>query len=367
MSDATEFPADVAAFRDGFTDRDWQTLDPEAVEDPISIAVVGTGWFTREWALPGIQRAGFTEATVAVDLDAEALERTCREFDLRGLTPAEFTDGEAREEYDAVYIATPNATHLEYVKAAATLGAPILCEKPMEATVERAERLVRTCEDAGVPLMVGYRMQTEPAVRRMRELVAAGFIGDVVSIQATMSQTMLDEVAGDPDTWRLDAGEAGGGAFMDLGIYPVNTTRFVLDSDPVRVFGRTRSDHSAFEAVDEHASGHLEFPEGAQAHFTVSQHAQHASRLAITGTDGQLVLDPAFFERDPREMTIVSDGLRADLDVPAVHQLEEEFAYFGHQLLEGASLFPDGTHALTDMRVLAALYESGETGESVAV
>jgi len=134
-----------------------------------------------------------------------------------------------------VYVATPNATHLEYVEAAAAQGKAVLCEKPLEATLDRARRLVAACREADAPLMVGYRMQTDPAVRRLRELIEAGVAGDVIHVHATMSQTMLGELDGEEDQWRLDPELSGGGALMDLGVYPLNTTRFALGADPVRV------------------------------------------------------------------------------------------------------------------------------------
>ncbi|MFB6150520.1 MAG: D-xylose 1-dehydrogenase Gfo6 [Haloarculaceae archaeon] len=350
----------IADYFDDFTRRDWQTLDPDEVEDPVRLALVGLGWFTRDWALPGIRRSAFTEATVVTDIDEEAVEQVAAEHDLTGVSPAAFRAGDAADEYDAVYVATPNATHLGYVEAAADQGKAVLCEKPVEATVERAERLVAACEGADVPLMVGYRMQTDPAVRRVRELVRDGFVGDAVQVHANMSQTMLGELTGEADQWRLDPDLSGGCALMDLGIYPVNTTRFVLGADPVRAFGHVRSDHEAFAAVDEHAAFQLAFPGGVRALCTASQNAQHASRLEITGTDGQLVLDPAFFEREDRELSVVRGGVKTAVEFDQAHQLEEEFAYFGHHLLTGTDFRPDGSHALTDMRVLDAVYESAE-------
>jgi xylose dehydrogenase (NAD/NADP) len=352
---------------DGFTRRDWQTLPPEDVDEPIRLAVVGLGWFAQQWALPGIRESAFTEATVVTDIDADAVATVADEHDLTGLSPDEFEGGEAVDAYDAVYVATPNATHLEYVEAAAAQGKAVLCEKPLEATAERAERLVAACETAGVPLMTGYRMQTEPAVRRVRELLQAGFVGDVVHVHANMSQTMLGELTDATDQWRLDSELSGGCALMDLGVYPLNTIRFVLESDPVRVVGHTRSEHEAFDEVDEHVSFGLTFPDGVQAQCTASQNAQHASRLEILGTAGKLVLDPAFYEREDRELTIVRGGMEADVEFEQVNQLEEEFAYFGHHLLTGTALHPDGQHALTDMRVLDAVYESAATGEAVEV
>jgi xylose dehydrogenase (NAD/NADP) len=352
---------------DAFTRRDWQTLDPAAVDDPVRVALVGLGWFTREWALPGVQRSAFTEATVVTDVDAEAVATVAAEHDLVGLSPAEFRDGVAADEYDAVYVATPNAAHLEYVELAADRGKAVLCEKPLEATVDRAERAVAACEAADVPLMVGYRMQTEPAVRRLKALLDEGFVGDVVHVHATMSQTMLGELTDATDQWRLDAEQSGGCALMDLGVYPINTTRFLLDADPIRAFGHTRSEHAAFDAVDEHAAFQLAFPGGVHALCTVSQNAQHASRLEITGTEGRLVLDPAFYEREDRAARVVRGDVAAELDFESVHQLEEEAAYFGHHLLTDTAFHPDGRHALTDMRVLDAVYESAATGSPVSL
>jgi len=355
----------LGEYVDDFTRRDWQTLEPGSVEDPVRLALVGAGWFTEEWALPGIERSAFTEATVVTDIDADAVEAVASESDVTGVTPESFRAGAVADEYDAVYVATPNATHLEYVTAAAEQGKAVLCEKPMEASADRAERLVGVCADAGVPLMVGYRMQTDPVVRRLKDLVDAGFIGDTIHVHATMSQTMLGELTGDPDQWRLDPDLSGGCALMDIGIYPLNTTRFVLDADPIAVSGHTRTEHEAFEGVDEHADFRLEFPDGVTATCTVSQNAAHASRLEITGTEGRLVLDPAFYEREERELAVERGGVRMDVEVDPVHQLEEEFAYFGHHLLTDSPIHPDGRHALVDSRALDALYESAETEDIV--
>jgi len=359
--------AAFAEYLDEFARRDWETLESDAVADPVRIAVVGLGWFAREWALPGIARSAYTEATVVTDVDAAAVEAVAAERDVIGATPEEFRAGDAADAYDAVYVATPNATHLEYVEAAAEQGKAVLCEKPLEATPERARRLVSACRDADVPLMVGYRMQTDPAVRRLRDLLDAGVAGDVVHIHATMSQTMLGELGSDTDQWRLDPELSGGCAVMDLGVYPLNTTRFVLREDPVRVSGRTRSEHEAFADVDEHASFRLAFPGDVDAFCTVSQNAQHASRLEVTGTEARLILDPAFYEREDRGFAVVRDGTRVDLDFDQVHQIEAEFAYFGHQLLADEPFHADGEHALTDMDALAGVYESAETGAPVAL
>ncbi|WP_181686418.1 D-xylose 1-dehydrogenase Gfo6 [Halorhabdus salina] len=348
-----------------FARRDWAEYNGDGT---VRVALVGAGWFTREWALPGFQRADHTDPTVVVDTRPERAERLADEHGLMPLTPEQFHDGAARDEYDAVYVCTPNATHLPYVERAAGFGKDILCEKPMEASLDRASELVEIAADAGVTLLIGYRMHTDPVLRRAKELIEAGTIGDVVQVHANMSQRMLAELDGDPaDQWRLDPDLAGGGAMMDIGIYPLNTTRFVLGADPVQVSASTTAVHEEFDAVEEQVAVRATYEGGVPVLFTASHDAYHDSFLRVTGTEGVIVLDPAFFEREDRDMAIRIDGERIDVDVTNVHQLEEEFAYFADCLLSGREPYPDGEHGLVDMRAIEAIYESAETDETVRI
>ena len=144
--------------------------------------------------------------------------------------------------------------------------------------------------------MVAYRMQTDPQVRRMRELIAEGAIGDTVGVHGSMSQQMLKTVSGDPDQWRLDPDLVGYDASVtDLGIYPLNTARFVLDADPVSVTAQMRSADEAFRDVpDQHAAFTVRFDGGTQAACTATQHGAYTGHLCVVGTEGELILEPAF-------------------------------------------------------------------------
>ncbi|WP_136688783.1 D-xylose 1-dehydrogenase Gfo6 [Halorhabdus amylolytica] len=355
----------LSEYFEDFGRRDWET---DNIQGTVSVALIGAGWFTREWALPGFERAEHTEPTVIVDVDAERAEGLADDHDMTALTPAEFHDGVAESEFDAVYVATPNATHLEYVESAAATGKDVLCEKPMETDAERATELVETAREADVSLMIAYRMHLDPVIRRSKELIEAGVIGEVVQVQGNMSHRMVAELDGNAsDQWRLDPELAGGGAMMDIGIYPLNTTRFLLESDPVRVAAATGSTHEEFADVEEQVSVRATFGGDVPVLFTANHNAYHDSFLRVTGMDGQIIIDPAFFERDDRGLEIRLDGERHDVDVTQVHQLEEEFAYFADCLLAGREPEPDGEHGLVDMRAIEAIYESAETGETARI
>ncbi|NHN60287.1 MULTISPECIES: D-xylose 1-dehydrogenase Gfo6 [Halorussus] len=344
--------------------RDWQTT----TDGTLRFALVGVGWWTREFVLPAVESSDLCETTAVVSSSSEKVERVREEYDTveRGLTYEEFVDGEATDAYDAAYVCTPNATHLEYAEAAADHGKDVLCEKPMEATVERAEDLVAACDEAGVTLMVAYRMHIEPTVRRARQLVRDGVVGEPRLVHGENSQPLLEMIE-DPDQWRLNPDLAGYGAsVMDLGIYPLNTARFVIDADPVAVQSMMRSDHEAFDEVpDELASFTVEFDDGTFASCTSSQNAHDHTRLEIVGTEGRIELEPAFHMETG--LTVETDGTTVEVDAEQVDQMEVEFDYFADRVLSGTDVYADGEHGLVDMRTIRAIHEAAETGETVEV
>jgi xylose dehydrogenase (NAD/NADP) len=155
---------------------------------------------------------------------------------------------------------------------------------------------------------------------------------------------------------------------MDIGLYPLNTTRFLLGADPVEASGKTVSTHDAFADVpDEHAAFTLRFPDDVIATATASQNAYQSSYLKVVGTEGEVTVEPAFFHRQPRGLAIARGDTRIDHEFEQVDQMLEEFDYFANCLLTGRDPYADAEHGLVDMEVMMAIYESGETGEPVAL
>ena len=350
-------------YLDRFAERDWQSTE----DGTVRFALVGLGWWVREEVLPALEDADLCTATVLVSGSAEKAESVADGADVAaGVDYEAFHDGAAADRYDAVYVCTPNAVHLPYVRTAAELDRAVLCEKPMEATAERAEEMVAVCERNDVPLMVAYRMQTAPAVRRARELIADGFVGDPVHVLSDNSQRLLSLIS-DPDQWRLDPELTGyGTSVMDIGLYSVNTARYLLDSDPVAVQATMNSHDPAFEDVpDERASFSVTFADGTLAACTTSQNAQTSTSLRVTGTEGRIHLEPAFHMET--ELRVRRGETATTLDTPETNQMTEVFDYFADRLLAGSDDYPDGEHGLHDMRTLAAIYDAAETGERTRV
>ena len=354
---------DLQQYLGDFTRRDWQRAD----EGTVRVAMIGVGWWVREFAIPAVADSDFCETTVLVSSNPEKAERVAERCGAEAaINYEEFHDGAAADAYDAVYVCTPNALHLDYVETAADLDKAVLCEKPMEASVDRAEQLVAAAED--VPLMIAYRMQTDPGIRRMREAVHDGTIGDPVFVHGHNAQHLLDLIP-DPEQWRLNTDLAGeGGSVTDIGIYPLNTARFVLGRDPVTAQAAMHSETPAFESIpDERAGFQLTFEGGVYAACTTSQNAYGSGHLRVVGTEGELLYEPAYAEDVSRSLTVRRGGQTSEFTYDFPDQMREEFDYFADRIITGADINPDGEHGLTDMRAIEAIYEAAREERAVTI
>jgi xylose dehydrogenase (NAD/NADP) len=343
------------------SERDWQEVTQ--TDDPVRLAMVGLGWWTVEKAIPAAKECELCTVAAVVSSSTEKAESVAADTEIDiALTYDDFQSGEASGQHDAVYVATPNHTHLEYAEAAAKHGKHVLCEKPMEVSSDRARQMERVCDEYGVTLMVGYRMQTEPIVRRTRELLAADIVGDITQIHSHISIRLL-EINPDENQWKLDP-EAGGGATFGNGIYPINTTRFLLNEDPLAVQATTWSPDEPFADVDEHASFQLRYPGGIVASCTASHNTYDVSHLRILGTAGEVILEPIYHPWEPRTIRIDSEDVQASVTVEDVNQMVEEFEYFAHCLLTGAEPAATGEHGRQDIRIIEAVHKAAASGET---
>jgi len=350
---------DVDGVLEDLTARDWATPDGGEVR----FAMVGLGSFTRESALPAVAAAEYATVGAVVSGDAEKAARVGEEYDARALTYEAFADGAATDAYDAVYVCTPNARHLPHVETAAEQGKHVLCEKPLEATRERAERALAACEAADVRLFTAYRMQCEPATRRMRSLVAEGFVGEPVFVHGAFTFPM-----GDPG-WRGDVDLAGGGAMMDVGVYPLNTARFLLDDEPVRTSAttRTRSEPYAEGGTDEDVAFEMALAGGPTLHGRASFGAAGDSYIEVKGSEGRVRLDFAFAVAPTRTLTLQRRGFETTVEGIDRNEVIEEFNRVASAILRDESIGLEGEEGVIDVRAAEAIYEAARTGTTVPV
>src|SRR4051812_18975030 len=191
---------------------------------------------------------------------------------------------------DAVYVITPNALHHDQVLRVAKAGKHVICEKPMSINAKQGQEMVDACKKANVKLLVGYRMHFEPKTLEVIRMRKAGEFGKILFFQGLSGFTI-----GDPSQWRLNKELAGGGSLMDIGIYSINGSRYMIGEDPVWVTAQeTKTDPVKFkEGVDETIQFQLGFPGGAVASCLSTYSMNNLDKFFLNGTQGFAQMDPS--------------------------------------------------------------------------
>ncbi|MFF7180783.1 Gfo/Idh/MocA family oxidoreductase [Streptomyces sp. NPDC008121] len=235
----------------------------------------------------------------------------------------------ADPEVDVVYVATPHHAHRAAAGLALEAGKAVLCEKALTIHAGEAEELVGLARERGLFLMEAMWMYCNPLVRRMRKLVADGAIGEVRTVQADFG--LAGPFAADH---RLRDPAVGGGALLDLGVYPVSFAQLLLgEPDSVQAHALLSP-----EGVDLNTGMLLGWSDsGASALLSCSIVADTPMTASVTGTKGRIDVPHGFFH--PERFTLH----RADGSA-------EEFAIAGDGPVERHSLRYEAAEVMRCLR-----------------
>lgn len=192
----------------------------------------------------------------------------------------------ADPDVDIVYVATPHPMHRDNAILALEAGKHVLVEKPFAMNAAEARDIVGVARSRGLFAMEAMWTRFLPHLATVRGWIAQGVLSEIVTVTADHGQWFAE----DPD-FRLFAPALGGGALLDLGVYPVSFASMVL-GPPERI--RSMSD-PAFTGVDAQTSMLFGYRSGAQAVLTCTLRAKSATRAAIVGTDARIEIDGPFY------------------------------------------------------------------------
>jgi len=202
-------------------------------------------------------------------------------------------------EVDVVYVATPHALHKDNVLMAFEAGKPVLCEKALTLNARDAEELVAAARERELFFMEAMWMRTNPVIRRIKQLADAGVLGRVQQVRADLG-FFVDR----PETDRLLDPELGGGALLDMGIYPLTFAYLFLgEPDQLRAVATM-----APSGVDLNLSLSLGYAGGAIASLSSTMTAWSPRSASVATRDGRVDLAEPFHE--PREAAWTSSGER---------------------------------------------------------
>ena len=327
----------------------------------VRYAVVGLGHIAQAAVLPAFAHARRNSRLVAVVSDDPAKRKAVsRAYRLDSTFSYDEYDA-CLEQVDAVYIALPNSMHAEYTVRAAVAGVHVLCEKPMAVTVDECQQMIDACDEHGVKLMIAYRLHFEEINLKAVDLVRRGRIGVPKFFNSSFAMTVR---RGDIRTKR----DMGGGTLYDIGVYCINAARYLFRAEPTEVMAiSVNSGTAKLEGIDESTGALLRFGGGRVAAFVTSFNATDVASYRIVGTKGQLHVDPAYEYAEGLAYELTVNGKTTRKRIGKRDQFAPELLYFSDCILKNRVPEPSGDEGLQDVRIVQALYESGETGKAVSI
>ncbi len=260
---------------------------------------------------------------------------------------------------DAVYIITPNALHKDQAIRVAKAGKHVICEKPMSINAKDGQEMIDACKKANVKLLVGYRMHFEAKTLEILRMRNAGDFGKVLFFQGLCGFRI-----GDPNQWRLNKALSGGGAMMDIGIYAVNGSRYMIGEDPIWVTAQeTKTDPVKFkEGIDETIQFQFGFPGGAVASCLSTYQMSNLDRFFLNGEKGFAEMQPSTGYGPIKARTN-----KGELTNPHITHQTTQMDEMAAIILQGkkAPVPVDGEEGLKDLKIIDAIFLAVKTGKKV--
>ena len=334
----------------------------------VKWGVIGCGGIANERTIPGMLLADNTELVAVMDINPTLAKEVGKKYQVPNVCTS--VDDLLKQDIDAVYIATPVFLHKEQASTAMRAGKHVLVEKPVGVNLAEVEQLYQVSKDENVKIGAGMLMRFHSQHQQMKELIAAGKLGDIVSMRA-MWAFWYPEIEG---SWRQKKDLSGGGALMDVGVHCLDLLQYISGLKTVGVSAFCDTQTFRYE-VDDNASLMLRMENGAHLHiesnFNIPSQVT-PNRIEIYGTKGSLLAEGTFRQ--------VSDGsvqvhLLGEDSVRISYQLEpaegnmytREIESFSNAILNDSEPLVGIRDAYEVQRIIEAAYQSSQSGTYVVL
>lgn len=319
--------------------------------------VAGFGWVARDYTAPAIMEAGARLAAVADPDPASRAAAAAMGARAHASVEALLHD----PGIDAIYVATPNHLHRPVVEAAARVGKPVLCEKPMAATLADARAMATCVSQAGIAYGTAFDQRHHPAHEAIRNAIAAGLIGTPTAVRIVYACWLDNHWSS--DNWRADPARAGGGALIDLAPHGLDLIAYLLGDELTDLAALTQNRVQDYP-VDDGAVLIGRTARGVLAQLHVAYNCPEAlprRRLEITGSEGQIVAERTMGQTPGGQVWLLDGrlGYRRPLPVPdpTTSPFRRQVAAFARFVTDGAGDF-DIARDLRAMTLLAQAQEA---------
>ncbi|MCU1269361.1 MAG: hypothetical protein JWN74_655 [Acidobacteriaceae bacterium] len=329
----------------------------------MRFGIVGFGLHAVKRLMPGFALSKNCTVTALSRRDLTQAQASAREHKI----PLAFDSAAdlcRSPEVDAVLVTTPNSFHLKDVLTAVEAGKPVLCEKPLAMNAAEAKEMVEAARRRHVRFGVAHVFRFNESVRKLREHVAARKIGQPIFARSEFS--FLADLS-HPRKWLYDASVAGAGPIFDIGVHCIDTLRFVLQDEVVRVSATAAADKGSGD-VESVAALTLEFSRGTLGTVLVSYRAEYRTPLEIVGDAGALWANDVLNVEHPIEIQLQrgKEVLQRDMASNRLSYALQVDAFA--DWVQGKAQFPaPGEEGWQNQEILDAALRSIRSGRAEAV
>ncbi|KYH41335.1 MAG: hypothetical protein AYL32_006200 [Candidatus Bathyarchaeota archaeon B26-2] len=330
----------------------------------IGAGLIGAG-FAANIHANAYKRLPNVDVVAVYSRTAKRAEKFAKDHSLK----AWYTDMDElleRQDIDVVSVAIPNYLHAQAALKAIEHGKHVIVEKPLTTTIEDADKVIEAAKKKGVKLMYAENILFSPSMRRAKEIIDEGAIGDILVVEARESHS------GSHSPYALKKEYCGGGALMNLGVHPIGAALWLIDSPVDRVYAEMGNLYHKLEAED-HASLFIRFKNNSLAtiHASYTVKGGIDDRVEMYGTDGSIYVD--LFRVSPVKVysekgysyVVEKATISTGWTLPSVDEVwqlgyEREIEHFVNCVINDEEPFPGGEFGKRVLEVVFAAYKSVE-------
>ena len=324
----------------------------------IRWGVLGAASIAINKVIPGMQKGLYSSIDAIASRSSEKASAAARSLGI----PRSYGSYEellSDPQIDAVYIPLPNNLHVPWSIRAAKAGKHVLCEKPLALNAAEAEKLIEARDRHKVKIQEAFMVATYPQWLKAREIVASGELGEILVYQCGFSYNNQ----GEEQSWNFP--EYGGGGLLDIGCYPILTSRFLLGLEPERVVAAIEYDPEY--RVDHLVSALIDYG-SVQAQFFCSTKMVPFQYVQILGSKARLEIEIPFnapVDRPCRLFLTQGDLHKRDLITISIEDCDQytiQGDCFSKAILENYPQPIALEYSIQNMRIIDSIFESAEKG-----
>lgn len=320
------------------------------------MALVGLGRYSQGRLAPGLQLTEHCELKGIVTGSPHKIPEWQEQYGIPDRNVYNYQNMHEvanNDDIDIIYIVLPTGLHAQYSIIGAEAGKHVWCEKPMAMDVAECQAIIDAANANRVQLTIGYRMQHEPNTREIIRYGREQIYGAVTEVRTGAGYRGSHPTG----NWRRNP-DLGGGALYDMGVYPVNATRYATSMEGISVKGRQWSERKDIYAfVDEFTEFEIQFPNGVMA-YGETAFGKSSNYLDITATDGWYRLRP--FQSYTGVQGETSSGTQLPPDTHHIQARQMDMDALA--IKENTLPVAPGEDGLEDIRIINAIQESSRKG-----